>query len=123
MGYPAPSRSGTDRRDYEKGSSQRSAKKEAPQAGIAPAANSIAESAQSLAAFAPLAKPPHPRRMNDSPELLALRVIGFMLTALGAVMLAVTLGRLWKRLASIFGIHPITPLMAKARKVGWAWIG
>jgi hypothetical protein len=61
--------------------------------------------------------------MNDSPELIALRVIGFMLTTLSALMLAITLGRLWKKHAAIFGSHPITPLMAKARKVGWAWIG
>jgi uncharacterized membrane protein len=61
--------------------------------------------------------------MNESPEIIALRVIGFLLTALSATMLAVTLGRLWKRLAAIVGSHPITPLMAKARKVGWAWIG
>ncbi len=61
--------------------------------------------------------------MDESPEIIALRVIGFLLTALSALMLAVTLGRLWKSLAAIFGSHPITPLMARARKVGWAWIG
>ncbi len=61
--------------------------------------------------------------MDESPEILALRVVGFMLTALSVVMLAITLGRLWKKLAAIFGSHPITPLMARARKVGWAWIG
>lgn len=61
--------------------------------------------------------------MSDLPELIALRVIGFLLTALSAVMLAITLGRLWKRLSAIFGSHPITPLMARARKIGWAWIG
>jgi hypothetical protein len=57
--------------------------------------------------------------------IVALRIVGFLLTALSAVVLTIAFRHLWRlerRLSAEFGIHESIPLDLKARMILWAWI-